>query len=345
MTHSTPTAPAVAKDEHEVHSASGDSIYVSRLLTDRAMEHLRALGHPYQVGTEAPPTRSELENGLRGAAAAVITLTERVDADLLAAAAGFGLKVIANVAVGYDNIDVPAAAAAGVAVTNTPGVLDRATADHTFALILAATRRIAEGDRLIRSGQPWTWGPRMLVGLDLSAGATLGILGYGRIGRAVAQRARAFDMTVLATSRRQTTGLNQDGVNVVSTETLLATSDVVSVHTPLTPDTRHIIDAAALRAMKPSAYLINTARGGVVDETALIAALHEGRLRGAALDVFEGEPRVNPALLDAPGLVLTPHTASAGEATRDAMGILALDNAAAVLSGNPPLSPVPGSFG
>ncbi|HEX2286224.1 MAG TPA: D-glycerate dehydrogenase, partial [Mycobacterium sp.] len=249
-------------------------------------------------------------------------------------------KVIANVAVGYDNIDIDAAAAAGVTVTNTPGVLDRATADHTFALILAATRRVTEGDRLLRSRQPWIWGPRMLIGLDVSAGATLGILGYGRIGRAVAQRAQAFDMTVVANARSRQPGTVEDGVRFVDADTLLAESDVVSVLTPLTPQTRHLIDADALRAMKPTAYLINTARGGIVDEAALIDALHAGRIRGAALDVFENEPHVNPALLDAPNLVLTPHIASAGEATRDAMGILAIDNAAAVLAGRQPLTPV-----
>src|SRR6478672_6011327 len=286
-------------------------IYVSRLLTDRAMAHLRSLGVAVRVGDENPPSRAELEAGITGASAAVVTLTERIDAELLAIA-GPELKVVANVAVGYDNIDVAAAAAAGVTVTNTPGVLDRATADHTFALILAATRRIAEGDRLLRENRPWVWGPRMLVGLDISAGATLGILGYGRIGQAVARRAQAFDMKVIATSRSRERGSVEDGVTFVDTPTLLADSDVVSVHTPLTPQTRHLIDAVALRAMKPGAYLINTARGGVVDEVALIAALHEGRLRGAALDVFEGEPQVNPALLDTPGLVLTPHTASGG---------------------------------
>lgn len=318
-------------------------IYLSRLLTDRAMAHLeaaaRSSGRALRVGREEPPTRVELAAGLAGADAAVLTLTERVDADLLAAA-GPQLRIVANVAVGYDNIDLTAARAAGVVVTNTPGVLDRASADHTFALILAVTRRIAEGDRLIRRGQPWVWGPRMLVGLDVSAGATLGILGYGRIGSAVARRALAFDMRVLATSRSAVPGTTADGVTFVDAETLLADSDVVSVHTPLTPQTRHLIDAAALAAMKPGAYLINTARGGVVDETALVAALRDGHLRGAALDVFEGEPAVDPALLDAPGLVLTPHTASAGEATRDAMGILAIDNVAAVLAGRPPLTPV-----
>jgi lactate dehydrogenase-like 2-hydroxyacid dehydrogenase len=314
-------------------------IYVSRLLTDRAMAHLRSLDAPLRVGGESPPSRAELETGIAGAAAAVVTLTERVDAQLLAAA-GPQLKVVANVAVGYDNIDVDAADAAGVIVTNTPGVLDRATADHTFALILAATRRITEGDRLIRSREPWIWGPRMLVGLDVSAGASLGILGYGRIGRAVARRAQAFDMAVLAMSRSREPGTTEDGVTFVDTATLLADSDVVTVLAPLTPETHHLIDAEALAAMKSTAYLINTARGGIVDEAALIAALHAGELRGAALDVFENEPNVNPALLDAPNLVLTPHIASAGEATRDAMGILAIDNAAAVLAGNPPPTPV-----
>ncbi|WP_457148982.1 2-hydroxyacid dehydrogenase [Mycobacterium sp. URHB0021] len=314
-------------------------IYVSRLLTDRAMSHLHSLGAQVRIGSDAPPDRAELEAGIAGASAAVITLTERVDAELLAVA-GPQLKVIANVAVGYDNIDLSAAEAAGVTVTNTPGVLDRASADHTFALILDVARRISEGDRLIRAQQPWVWGPRMLVGLDISAGATLGILGYGRIGQAVARRAHAFDMTVIASSRSRTPGTVENGVTFVDTTTLLADSDIISVHTPLTPQTHHMIDAAALRLMKPSAYLINTARGGVVDEGALIDALHSGQIRGAALDVYEGEPRVNPALLAAPGLVLTPHTASAGEATRDTMGILAVDNAVAVLAGKAPLTPV-----
>jgi lactate dehydrogenase-like 2-hydroxyacid dehydrogenase len=334
-----PTSPSAATPTVVASTADAGEIYVSRLLTDRAMAHLGSLGVTSRVGAEPPPSRAELEAGFRGATGAVITLTERVDAALLAVA-GPQLKVIANVAVGFDNIDLAAAAAAGVTVTNTPGVLDRATADHTFALILAATRRIAEGDRLLRENRPWVWGPRMLVGLDISAGATLGILGYGRIGQAVARRAQAFDMKVIATSRSRERGSVEDGVTFVDTPTLLADSDVVSVHTPLTPQTRHLIDAVALRAMKPGAYLINTARGGVVDEVALVDALRSGRLRGAALDVFEGEPEVNPLLLTAPGLVLTPHTGSAGEATRDEMGILALDNAAAVLAGRAPLTPV-----
>ncbi|HUO37336.1 MAG TPA: D-glycerate dehydrogenase [Mycobacterium sp.] len=314
-------------------------IYVSRLLTERAMAHLRSLGTPVRVGGDGPPGRTELENGIAGVTAAVITLTEQVDAELLAAA-GPQLQIIANVAVGYDNIDLAAAEAAGVIVTNTPGVLDRATADHTFALILATTRRVLEGDRLIRSRQRWVWGPRMLVGLDVSAGATLGILGYGRIGRAVARRAQAFDMKVIATAPSREPGTVEEGVTFVDRPTLLAESDVVSVLAPLTAETHHLINAAALNAMKPTAYLINTARGGVVDESALIAALRDAKIRGAALDVFENEPNLNPALLDAPNLVLTPHIASAGEATRDAMGILAVDNVAEVLAGRPALTPV-----
>lgn len=313
-------------------------VYVSRLLTDRVMDRLAALDLPLRIGGENPPSRTDLTRDIAGAAAAVVTITERVDAEVLAAA-GPQLRVVANVAVGYDNIDIAAATAAGVTVTNTPGVLDKATADHTFALVLATARRVAEGDRFLRSGREWIWGPRMLLGLDISAGATLGIIGYGRIGRAVARRALAFDMTVLATSRSRTSG-EEDGVRFVDTDTLLTESDVVCVLTPLTDQTRNLIDAAALARMKPTAHLVNTARGGVVDESALVDALTEGRIGGAALDVFENEPHVNPALLDAPNLVLTPHIASAGVATRDAMGVLAVENVAAVLSGRPALTPV-----
>lgn len=314
-------------------------LYVSRLLTDRAMNRVQALDIPVLIGGVDPPTRDELKAGFAGVEAAVVTITERVDADLIAAA-GPQLKVIANVAVGYDNIDVAAAHAAGVTVTNTPGVLDGATADLTFALILALARRVTEADRFLRSQTPWVWGPRMLVGLDVSAGATLGVLGYGRIGRAVAKRAQAFDMRVLATTRHHRPGSTDGAVTFVDFDTLLADSDIVSVLTPLTAQTRHLIDAAALARMKPSAYLVNTARGGVVDEDALMAALRDGAIGGAALDVFENEPHVNPALLDVPNLLITPHIGSAGAATRDAMGVLAVDNAAAVLAGRPALNPV-----
>jgi lactate dehydrogenase-like 2-hydroxyacid dehydrogenase len=315
-------------------------LYVTRLLTDDAMAAVAALGVPVVVGAEAPPTGEELLRDVAGARAVVSTLTERIDAAVLEAA-GRQLEVLANVAVGYDNIDVAAARARGVVVTNTPGVLDAATADLTLGLVLAAARRIAEGDRFLRTGMPWVWGPRMLTGLDLSAGATLGIVGYGRIGRAVARRARAFDMRVLATpTRSELTGAERDAVEFRALPDLLADSDVVTLHCPLTPETHHLVDDAALTRMRPTALLVNTARGGIVDTDALVRALQEGRLAGAALDVFEDEPRVDPRLLTLSQVVLTPHLGSAGDRTRSAMCGLAVDNVAAVLAGRPPLTPV-----
>ncbi len=313
-------------------------IYVARLLTDPVMDEVKDLTLPTTVGRAEPPTREELLAGVRGAAGAIVTLTERIDAEFFDAA-GPDLKVVANVAVGYDNIDVREAARRGVVVTNTPGVLDNATADHTFAMILAISRRVAEADRFARSGTPWVWGPRMLVGLDVSAGATLGIVGYGRIGRAVAQRARAFGMRVLAHDARPVADPGQD-VTMVDLPTLLAESDVVTLHVPLLPETRHLIDSAALQLMKPGAYLVNAARGGVVDEAALVAALRTGRLAGAALDTFEGEPRINPDLIALENTLLQPHIASAGARTRDAMCRLAVRNVTRVLAGEAPETPV-----
>jgi lactate dehydrogenase-like 2-hydroxyacid dehydrogenase len=315
-------------------------VYVTRLLTDDAMAAVAALGPPVVVGREEPPTAAELLRDAAGAVAVISTLTDRIDAAVLDAA-GSGLRIVANVAVGYDNVDVAAARAREVVVTNTPGVLDGATADLTMGLLLAAARRIAEGDRFLRAGTPWVWGPRMLVGLDVSAGATLGIVGYGRIGRAVARRARAFDLRVLATpTRADLSPAERDAVEFCELPVLLAASDVVSLHCPLTPQTAHLIDDAALARMRPTALLVNTARGGVVDTDALVRALAEGRLGGAALDVFEDEPHVDPRLLALPQVVLTPHLGSAGQRTRSAMCGLAVGNVAAVLAGRPPLTPV-----
>jgi lactate dehydrogenase-like 2-hydroxyacid dehydrogenase len=315
-------------------------VHVARLLTDDAMAEVAALGRPVVTGPEQPPGRAELLRDVAGAAALVCTLTERVDAAVLDAA-GPGLRVVANVAVGYDNVDVAAARARGVVVTNTPGVLDDATADLAMGLVLAAARRIPEGDRFLRRGTPWEWGPRMMTGLDLSAGATLGIVGYGRIGRAVARRARGFGMRLLATpSRSRVYDADADGIRFAELDDLLAASDVVSLHVPLTEATRHLVDAAALARMKPTALLVNTARGGIVDTDALVEALRAGRIAGAALDVFEDEPHVDPRLLELEQVVLTPHLGSAGAATRSAMCGLAVRNAAAVLAGQPPLTPV-----
>jgi lactate dehydrogenase-like 2-hydroxyacid dehydrogenase len=315
-------------------------VYVTRLLTDDAMAAVAALGVPVVVGREEPPTDEELRRDVAGAVAVISTLTDRLDAAVLDAA-GASLRVVANVAVGYDNIDVAAARERGVVVTNTPGVLDGATADLTMGLVLTAARRIAEGDRFLRSGTPWVWGPRMLVGLDLSAGATLGVVGYGRIGRAVARRARAFDMRVLATpTSSELTAAERDAVEFCELAELLAESDVVTLHCPLTPQTHHLVDDAALARMRPTALLVNTARGGVVDTDALVRALTDGRLGGAALDVFEDEPRVDPRLLALPQVVLTPHLGSAGDRTRSEMCGLAVRNVAAVLAGRPSLTPV-----
>lgn len=315
-------------------------LYVARTLTPAVMAELDRLDLPVVVGEEAPPARERLLADIAGAAAAIVTLTERIDAELLDAA-GPQLKVVANVAVGYDNIDLAAAAARGVVVCNTPGVLDEATADHTFAMLLATTRRVVEADRFARSGRPWSWGPTMLVGLDVSAGATLGIVGFGRIGRAVAKRAHAFGMRVITSDPGLTVGDEVDGVRVVELATLLASSDVVSLHVPLLPSTRHLIDAGALAAMKPGSYLLNAARGGVVDEAALIDALRSGRLAGAALDTFEGEPTINPELTTLENIVLQPHIASAGDRTRDNMCRLAVRNVTKVLAGEPAETPVP----
>jgi lactate dehydrogenase-like 2-hydroxyacid dehydrogenase len=315
-------------------------VYVTRLLTDDAMDAVAALGLPVVAGREGPPSRAELLRDAAGAVAVVSTLTDRVDAAVLDAA-GPALRVVANVAVGFDNVDVAAARARHVVVTNTPGVLDAATADLTLGLVLALARRIAEGDRFLRTGTPWVWGPRMMTGLDLSAGATLGVVGYGRIGRAVARRARAFDMRVLATpSRSPMTVEERAAVEFRDLAELLGDSDVVTLHCPLTPSTHHLVDDASLARMRPGALLVNTARGAIVDTEALVRALASGRLGGAALDVFEDEPHVDPRLLGLEQVVLTPHLGSAGASTRTAMCALAVRNVAAVLAGEVPPTPV-----
>lgn len=317
-------------------------LYLSRELTDGAMAAVRSLGIPVVVhdDPDRPPPRDRLLADVRGAGALITLLTERVDAEVLDAA-GSGLRIVANCAVGYDNVDVAAARARGIAVTNTPGVLDEATADVTFGLVLATSRRLVEADRFVRGGGDWIWGPRLFVGLDVSAGATLGIVGLGRIGMAVARRASAFGMRILATgSRAASEEAARYGVEAADLGRLLAESDVVTLHCPLTPDTRHLIGAEQLAAMKPTALLVNTARGPIVDEAALVDALERGVIGGAGLDVYEDEPRVHPGLLGRDDVVLLPHIASAGEATRDAMGRLAVENVRAVLAGESPRTPV-----
>ncbi len=266
-------------------------------------------------------------------------LTDRVDAALLDAAPR--LRVVANAVVGYEHVDLTACRARGIAVTNTPDVLTEATADLTWALLLATVRGLPRAERSLRAGQFHGWGFHDHLSADLH-GATLGIFGMGRIGRAVARRAGAFGMRVAYHSRSKLPEEDAAalGARFVRRDELIGASDVLSLHAPLTPETRHWLDAEALRGMRPSACLVNTARGALVDEGALVDALREGRLAGAGLDVYEHEPRIHPGLLELPNVVLLPHIGSATRATRTRMAVLAARNAAAVLSGEPPLTPV-----
>lgn len=289
---------------------------------------------------EAPPSREALLEEVDGAAAVISLLTERIDAAVLQRAAPT-LRIVANVAAGYDNVDVAAAATQRVIVTNTPDVLDEATADLTMGLILATTRRIAEAERFVRRGDDWIWGPRDWLGAQISAGATLGIVGLGRIGMAVARRAAAFGMRIVASGRRaHDAEAGALGVRAASIDRLFREADVVTLHCPLTAETRGLVDAPRLAAMRPGSYLINTARGPLVDEEALADALESGHLAGAALDVHAHEPRVNARLRACESAVLLPHIGSAGIPTRDAMGTLAVRNVAEVLQGRSALTPV-----
>jgi len=277
-----------------------------------------------------------LAERVAGATALVCLLTDPVTGAVIEAA-GPGLRVIANVAVGYDNVDLAAARARGIVVTNTPGVLTEAVAEFTWALILGITRRIGEGERLVRRGA-WTgWALDQLPGMQL-AGKQLGIVGAGRIGRRVAARSGAFGMSVVFAGRRA--GGTIDDHPVVSIDALLVSSDVVSLHVPLRPETRHLINRRTLARMKRSAYLINTARGAVVDEEALVWALGEGLIAGAALDVYEREPDVPEALRTRENVLLAPHLGSATRETRTAMAELAAHNVADVLAGRPARTPV-----
>jgi glyoxylate reductase len=315
-------------------------IVVTRRLPEPALELLRGAGDTWISPHERPLTRDELLAAVIDAEAIVSLLHDRID-DAVLDAAGSQLAVVANVAVGYDNIDVAACARRGVVVTNTPGVLTDATADLAFALILMATRRLGEGERLIRAGTSWSWGMSFMLGSGLQ-GKTLGIVGLGQIGRAVARRARAFGMSILYTSPRRAEHVVEadSGAAYVSLDELLATADVVSLHCPLTPSTRHLIDAAALARMRPDAFLINTTRGPVVDEGALVDALAADAIAGAGLDVYEREPDVHPALLMLENVVLIPHLGSATIETRTAMALLAAQNAAAAVRGLDLLTPV-----
>jgi len=308
-------------------------ILVTRQLPEGGLEPLVAASHEIvQRDDDTPFTPEELRAAVADVDAVICLLTDRIDAALLdAAAAGGRLKVVATVAVGYDNVDVRAAADRGIAVCNTPGVLDETTADLAFLLILAASRLASDAERDLR-GDRWPgWAITQYLGQDVH-GATLGIVGFGRIGKAVGRRAAGFGMEVLHHTRTHTGMPGWTG----DLDELLALSDVVSLHVPLTPATTHLIDARRLALMKPTAVLVNTARGPVVDEVALAEALHSGSLFAAGIDVYEREPEVDPRLLTAPRAVLLPHLGSATVATRTRMAHLACEGALAVLAGDTP---------
>jgi glyoxylate reductase len=319
-------------------------VLVTRQLPTSALDALRASCAVDLHDGREPLSREALMDRVGKVDALICLLTDLIDQPVLEVA--WSLRCICDVSVGYNNIDVAYAKRRGIMVTHTPDVLTEATANLTWALILAVTRRIVEGDRLIRRGE-WTgFGFDFLLGHDL-AGKRLGIIGMGRIGQAVARRAIAFGMDVVylpsprKNRRRSVSRFAGLRARPLSLDDLLATSDIVSIHAPLTADTRHLIDHKALARMKSSAYLINVARGPLVDEAALARALRTGVIAGAGLDVFEREPQVHEELLGLENAVLVPHIGSATVETRTAMAQLAVDNCLAILHGKPPLTPVP----
>jgi glyoxylate reductase len=315
---------------------SRPNVLVTRPIMDEPLARLRercdVTVHENAFGIP----RDELLQVVAGRDALITMLTEQVDAELLAAA-GPQLKIVANHAVGFDNVDVPACTAAGVLATNTPDVLTETTADTAFALLLAAARRIGEGERFLRAGTKWIWGPLMMLGQDVHH-KTIGIVGFGRIGQAVARRARGFGMTVLYSDavRLPVEVETETDARRVELDELLALADFVSIHTNLTPETRHLFSTEQFRLMKPSAILVNTSRGPVVDEAALADALATGEIFAAGLDVFEHEPEVSAKLLALENVVVIPHLGSATIDTRDAMGNVAVDNVFAALDGTRP---------
>ena len=306
-------------------------------------EIVESLSRSFEVehnGEDRPWAPEELAKRLQGKAGAMATVMDKFDEPILAQCPE--LKVISNIAVGYNNIDVPACTKRGIRVTNTPGVLDNTTADLTWSLLMAAARRIAEGDAYVRAGD-WkiAFGVQYFLGQDIHH-ATLGIIGMGRIGQAIARRALGFDMRVLYNNRSRLAAADEQRLNAtwVERDQLLAQSDFVVVMAPYSPATHHLIGAAEIAKMKPTAVLVNSARGGVVDDAALVAALKEKRIAAAGLDVFEGEPKLNPGYLELRNVVMTPHIGSASRATRMVMCNTAAANLTAVLEGRDPPNPV-----
>src|SRR6266540_2059937 len=315
------------------------TILISRILPEQALDMARAKAEVDYFAHDRPMPRAELLTRLKGRQGLICVISEVINEELLAACPE--LRVVSNVAVGYNNVDVAAATRRGVVITNTPDVLTDTTADFAWALLMATARRVLEGDRYVREGKWKQWEFTLLLGADIH-GKTLGIVGFGRIGRAVARRALGFDMGVLYQDAVPADPATERELRAsrVDLPTLLREADFVTLHTPLLTETRHLINAQSLRAMKKTAYLINASRGPVVDEAALVQALTEGWIAGAGLDVFENEPHVHPALIGLQNVVLAPHIASASHDTRLKMATLAVENCLAVLEGKTPPTPV-----
>lgn len=315
-------------------------IVVTGKIPEVALEKLKKSHEVISWGEETPISRDEMLKRVSGANVIVSLLTEKIDEEVLTSA-GNGLKAVCNVAVGYNNIDVAACKSRNVLVTNTPGVLTDATADIAMALILMTTRRLSEGERVIRNQEPWAWGMFYMLGSSIQ-NQTLGIVGMGQIGIATALRAKSFGMKIIYTRRNRLDEKIEKELSAqyVSLDELLQQSDIVSLHCPYSTETHHLISDAQLSKMKKTSYLINTARGPIVNEEALANALINKTIAGAGLDVYENEPKVNEKLLKLDNVVLLPHLGSATVETRTAMATTAANNALEILSGNKPLNPV-----
>ena len=307
------------------------NVYVTRQIPQEGIELLQATCDVEINPEDRPLTREELLEKVKGRDAVLCLLTDKIDAEVYEAAAG--VKGFANYAVGYDNIDVPEATKRGIPISNTPGVLTDATAEMAWALLFAVGRRVIESDAVMRSGEWKGWGPMQFIGGDVT-GATLGIVGAGRIGAAMAMKSKGFNMKVLYTDAFRNETLEKElGAQKVELDELLQQSDYVSVHVPLMPETRHLFGMKEFQLMKKTAYLINTARGPIVNEAELVQALQTGEIAGAGLDVYENEPLMVEGLADLPNVVLTPHTASATKSSRGGMARIAAENILAMLKG------------
>jgi D-3-phosphoglycerate dehydrogenase len=317
-------------------------IYVTRRIPEKGIELLKQAGHEVDVSAkDGVLTRDELLGALKAKPydAVISLLTDKIDGEVMDAVPT--AKIFANYAVGFDNLDLAEAKKRGVVLSNTPGVLTNAVAEHAFTLMLGVAKRLCEADGYLREGKYEGWAPLLLLGTEL-AGKTLGIVGLGRIGSRVAQYARAFDMRVLYydVARNEDFERMTGAAYHANLDEVLSAADFISIHVPLLPTTKHLINADKLKLMKKSAILVNTSRGPVVDEVALVEALKNGGIRGAGLDVFENEPKLAPGLAELPNVIITPHTASATEEARAAMSEVAAKNVLAVLVGQPALNPV-----